>query len=308
MVFTVSNLPRALLALTGGAVADRVGPWRVLLGGDGVMVLAMVGFAVAAGLFGATMWLLVFTALVIGLVEAFYQPASGSMPRRLAPAPALARAMSANQLALHVSRFLGAPLGGVVVVGVGLVGVAVINASTFALMLLVLVLLWRWCAAEETAADETRAGGLWRRSLDGVRVAARHELLRPALLQLALFAGLLLPVMTVLVPLLGHARAWSGDMTGVIVGADGLGIGVVAAAVITRGTLPRPGRVGVGGLFLAAVGMAGMAGSPTAGVAVAAGAVTGAGVGAFTTHVAPLILGNAPATHVSRVQALVTVV
>src|SRR5699024_9777626 len=178
----------------------------------------------------------------------------------------------------------------------------------FALMLLVLVLLWRWCAAEETAADETRAGGLWRRSLDGVRVAARHELLRPALLQLALFAGLLLPVMTVLVPLLGHARAWSGDMTGVIVGADGLGIGVVAAAVITRGTLPRPGRVGVGGLFLAAVGMAGMAGSPTAGVAVAAGAVTGAGVGAFTTHVAPLILGNAPATHVSRVQALVTVV
>ena len=38
LVLTAINLPRVLLLLVGGAVADRAGPFRVLLIGDGVML------------------------------------------------------------------------------------------------------------------------------------------------------------------------------------------------------------------------------------------------------------------------------
>jgi len=43
-------------------------------------------------------------------------------------------------------------------------------------------------------------------------------------------------------------------------------------------------------------------------LAVAAGAAVGVGTGVFAAHLAPLVLGTAPRTHLARVQALVGVV
>ena len=67
-----------------------------------------------------------------------------------------------------------------------------------------------------------------------------------------------------------------------------------------------------GGLAAAALGQAGLvAGAVTPGgegVAVAAAVLVGAGSGLFTAHLAPVVLGSAPRTHLARVQALVGLV
>ncbi len=70
----------------------------------------------------------------------------------------------------------------------------------------------------------------------------------------------------------------------------------------------RPGAAAISGLLLAAGAVAGLAGAPGVPAAVGAGLVAGVGTGLFSAHVAPLVLGAAPGTHLARVQAVLVFV
>ena len=300
LVLTAINLPRVLLLLVGGAVADRAGPFRVLLIGDGVMLAVTLALALTLGSAGLSPALLIGAGLAIGLVDAFYLPASGTMPRRLTPGPSLARAMAARQLTGQVAAFGGAPLGGLLVALAGLTAAALFDAATFALMFLVLLLI----RPRDSPGDGRQPGpSLWRRSLDGLRVVAVDRTLRLSLLLVSAAAGLLLPVSSLLVPLLGRERGWSAGTAGLVVGAVALGTATVAIAVLARRASSRPGVAGPAGLLVAAAGVAGLALPVPSPTAVPLGIVIGLGTGVFTAHIGPLILGQTPASHLSRVQA-----
>jgi MFS family permease len=301
LVLTAIVLPRVLLLLVGGAVADRAGPFRVLLVGDGVMVAVTLGLALTLVSAGLSPALLVGAALAIGVVDAFYLPASGTMPRRLAPGPPLARAMAARQLTGQLAAFAGAPLGGLLVALAGLAAAAFFDAATFALMFLVLVLL-RPRHAPESRPEP--GPSLWRRSLDGIRLVATDRALRLSMLLVCAAGGLLLPVSSLLVPLLGRERGWSAGTAGLVVGAVAFGTASVALAVLARSTFSRPEVAGPAGLLLAAGAVAGLALPLPAPAAVPLGLVIGLGTGVFVAHVGPLILGRTPASHMSRVQAV----
>jgi MFS family permease len=301
LVLTAVTLPRVLLLLVGGAVADRAGPFRVLLIGDGVMLAVTLALALALGWAGLSPALLIGAALAIGAVDAFYLPASGTMPRHLAPAPSLARAMAARQLTGQVAAFGGAPLGGLLVALAGLAAAAYVDGATFALMFVVLMLI----RPRGSAGDGQQPGpSLWRRSLDGLRVVAVDRTLRLSMLLVCAAAGLLLPVPALLVPLLGRERGWSAGTAGLVVGAVALGTATVAVAVLVVRASSRPGVAGPAGLLLAAVGVGGLALPVPSPSAVALGLVIGLGTGVFTAHIGPLILGQTPASHMSRVQAV----
>lgn len=301
LMLTMINLPRTVLLLAGGAVGDRFGAWRTMIAGDAVMTVVTVLAAVAVWLVGEPAWLLLGIALAIGVVDAFYLPSSGSMPRRLVAGPGLARAMSARQLAGQFTGFAGAPLGGVVVATLGLAAAALADALTFAAMLAILVVL----RPRGQQPPEPPPHGVWRHMADGLRVAAADRLLRPALLLVVAAAGLLLPVSGLVVPLLARERGWSGVATGGVAGAIALGTMCVAGAVLVRGAWSRPGLAAVIGLLVASVGMLALALSGSPGWAVAIGLGTGAGNGLFAAHVAPLVLGHTTTTHLARVQSVV---
>lgn len=312
LVLTMINLPRTVLLLAGGAVGDRFGAWRTMVAGDAVMTVVTVLAATVAWLVGVPVWLLLATALAIGVVDAFYLPSSGSMPRRLVAGPGLARAMAARQLSAQLTSFAGAPLGGVLVVTAGLAAAALADAATFAVMLLILVILR---LRDESGMapplpvgpgrpEQPPASGMWRQMVDGVRVAVGDRVLRPALLLVVLAAGLLLPVSGLVVPLLARERGWSGVATGCVAGAVALGTMCVAAVVLIRGAWPRPGLVAVIGLLVASCGMLVLAVATSPGWAVAIGVGIGAGNGLFSAHVAPLLLGRSATTHLARVQSV----
>jgi hypothetical protein len=301
LLLTMINLPRSVLLLAGGAVGDRFGAWRTMIICDAVMTAVTLLAAAGAWLVGAPAWLLLGTALVVGVIDAFYLPSSGSMPRRLVADHGLARAMSARQVGGQLTSFAGAPLGGVVVATLGLAAAALADALTFAAMLVILVIL----RPRSPQPPGPPPQGVWRHMVDGVRVAVADRLLRPALLLVAAAAGLLLPVSGLVVPLLARERSWSGAATGCVAGAVALGTVCVALVVLARGARFRPGLAAVGGLLAAAAGMLALAVSASPGWAVAAGLWTGVGSGLFAAHVAPLILGHAAGTHLARVQSVV---
>ncbi|MEU9165267.1 MFS transporter [Streptomyces sp. NPDC048424] len=306
LVLTAITLPRTLLLLLGGAVGDRFGARRVMVVGDAVMLTATLALALAGSRTDPSPWLLVTVAAVVGTVDAFYLPAAGSMPRSLVGEAQLPRALAVQQAAGQVASLLGAPLGAVLVAAAGLTGAALADAGTFAIVLVVLVLVRPAFDVERSPRGE----GLLAGAADGVRVAVADPALRSALLLTAAAACFLLPVVSLLNPLLAREHGWSAGAAGLIAGGQSLGVIAVALVVSRRGTLRRIGRGAALGLCVAAPGIAAVALAGEAGVAfaVAGGIVTGAGSGMFACHIGPLVLTGAPGTHLARLQASLTLV
>ncbi|MFY1695989.1 MULTISPECIES: MFS transporter [unclassified Solwaraspora] len=302
LVLTTITLPRVLLLLFGGAVGDRMSARRVLILGDATMLVLSVVLAATAFHLGTPPWLLIVAGTFVGIVDAFYLPASGSMPRRLVDKNQLAQALALRKVGGQLVALGGGPLGGILVGLAGLAGAALVNAVTFAVVLVVLITI-------RPQSDRTEVGssrGLLEDAFDGVRVGFRDPLLRPALLLTGAAAGFLLPVLPLLVPLLARQEHWGVAVAGLILGSQSIGMVAVTLAVVRRGSLGRPGLLSTWGLITACVGVLGLAVAPSAAVAIGAGLVMGVGNGMFVSHITPLILAETPDTHLSRIQALLT--
>jgi hypothetical protein len=311
LVLTVGAAPRLVLLVLGGAVADRFGARRIVIGGEAALLVLTVALAVLLARFGSPTWLLLTSSLALGAVAAFCLPASGSMPRRLVPDDQLVRALALRQGSSQTVQMLAAPLGGVLVATAGLTAVAWGDAVALAAGLCVLVAV-RELSGPGSPGTAPRPPRL--DLADGVRVVARTPGLGAALALTGASAALMLPVPSLLVPLLGRASGWGAGVTGTVAGA--VGVGVIGASLLAA----RRGRRSSGpgaeraGFVLSAAGAAVLALAhpvgPTAGaVAAAVGAVTfGLGNGVVVARLAPLVLGSAPRTHLARVQALVGLV
>ncbi|MFJ8789379.1 MFS transporter [Streptomyces sp. NPDC102462] len=303
LTLSAITLPRVLLLLVGGAVSDRVSARRVLISGDAAMLVFSLVLAVVAYHLGTPPLLLIATGIAVGVVDAFYLPASGAMPRRLVAKDRLPRALSLRQAGGQVINMGGGPLGGVLVGVAGFAGAAVVNAVTFAFTLVVLVAIRP--RHDVPSAPRT---ALLKEAMDGMRVAFSHAVLRPSLLLTGAAAGFMLPVLSLLVPLLARQGEWGAGAAGLVIGAQGVGMVVITLVVVKNGPLGRPGLLSASALVLAGVGVLALGLSSSVTGAMVAGLIIGVGNGAFSAHIAPLVLASAPETHLSRIQAVLVLV
>jgi MFS family permease len=304
LVLSAVSVPRVLFLLLGGAVADRIGARAVMIIGDAVMLVVSAALVVLSVLVGTPLAMLVVAAIIFGTVDAFYLPAAGSMPRLLVDDHQLARAAAVRQTGTQLITIVGGPLGGVLVAVAGFTAAAAADAVTFGV---VFAILLRIRAMRAIARADSRRHVV-REAFDGLRMAIQTPGLRPLLLIIAGSAGFILPVSSLLVPLITRHFAWGASRAGLIVGAQGLGAVVVALSVSKWGQAAKPGLVACGGLLLAAAGEGLLAASAAPAVAVCAGAVIGVGTALFVSHVAPVLLTAAPAEYLARVQAVFTLV
>jgi predicted MFS family arabinose efflux permease len=216
----------------------------------------------------------------------------------------LPRALAVRQAGGQVASLLGAPLGGVLVASAGLPGAALVDAATFAVVLVVLLRVRPAFDVERSPRGE----GLLAGAAGGVRLAVTDPVLRPALLLTAAAAAFLLPVVSLLNPLLAREHGWGAGAAGLMAAGQSAGMIAVSLAVTRRGAMRRIGVGAAAGLIAAALGIAAVAAAPTP-VAAAAGALLlGAGSGMFACHIGPLVLTGIPETHLSRMQSLLTLV
>ncbi|WP_232323408.1 MFS transporter [Catenuloplanes japonicus] len=359
LTLTAIIVPRVLFLLPGGALSDRLGAWRVLVGADIAAAVATLTCALLLTVFPSSPWLIPLVALSSGIADAVYLPASATVPRLLTDeSGSLSRTMAARQIAGQSAALAGPALGGLLVTAVGLAPVVAANGLTFAAMAIVLIRLRPHLtttgrpdrvmsatghagtgpavdppaagptAGESSHADPPGSGAGTGRSRTaladavrgtaaGLRIVLVDPVLRPALALTAAAAAFLLPVSSLLLPLLARERHWPGSHTGLLAAALAAGTGGIALIVLLRGALPRPGLVAAAGLLTAAAGTAALAlgdrlpfgGRPAAGAcallpAAAAALVVGVGSGVFATHVGPLFLGRAPRSHLARTQSV----
>ncbi len=296
IVLTMIILPRALLLLFGGAVADRWGARRVMIVGDAVMCAVALALAVFAHTWGVGPILLMVVATAVGTVDAFYLPAMGAFPRLLVRDEQLPRALSLRQSTAHIVSLASAPAAGALLMAGGISTAAIVNAATFAAVLVVLTAV----RPRVRVALEVGGGSVLADAVAGVRLVLANPTLTALLVSTGLVAAVILPTTSLCVPLLAREHGWTPSAAGIVVG--GVACGGLAASLIVarRGMLGPPGLVAGVATVVAGAGIAGIAVSPHVAWAVAAAVAQGAGVGMFVSHLAPLVMALASSSHQAR--------
>ncbi|MFI5729494.1 MFS transporter [Kribbella sp. NPDC051587] len=300
LILLLAAAPRAALLLVGGAIGDRFGAPRVLL------VSCMAMFVVTAALVPATLaagepvWLLVCLALVVGVIDAFFLPSSRAMPRLLVPPEQVPRALASFQVTGVIFAVTGTAVGGVLVTWSGLTAAAAFDAITFAIMIAVLLIL-----RTSTAAAPPSQAGIFKSIAEGLRIAFGKPLTRALLITMTLAAGLLMPMDSLVLPLLARHHEWDAKTAGLVIATRSLGVGVVSFRILIRGAFQRPGVVAMLGLFGAAIGYIGLSQVDSIPLTIAAAIISGIGVGAFTGHVLPLLMNSVERGYQSRLQSVI---
>ncbi|MEU0941913.1 MFS transporter [Streptomyces canus] len=270
IVMSVSALPRALLMLGGGVIADRLGPRRVVIGSDAVRCATVLAVAALLFLTSPGLWPLALLALVFGTVDAVFLPAVGALPARVTSRGQLTRVQGMRGLGIRFAGVVGGPLGGLAV-AVGGAATAFAFAGlliAISVPLLVSVRI-RELPADDRNADagtvrgegaggETVSGGdagggkaragdavgtAWHDLRVGLRYIRRHRVLAPLMLAIALGDLGFVGPLNVGLTLLADERGWGASGMGWVLGGFGAGAGLASLLLAVRGRVPHAGHV-----------------------------------------------------------------
>ncbi|MEU3792704.1 MFS transporter [Streptomyces fructofermentans] len=256
LVMAVSAVPRALLMLGGGVLADRLGPRKVVIGSDAVRCGAVL--AVAALLFTADpgLWALTLLAVVFGAVDAVFMPAVGALPARITARDQLARVQGMRGLAIRFAAVVGAPLGGL---GVALGGAAAAFGLAGLLIAVSVPLLVSVRTGEPAPDDRAARRTPWRDLRDGLGHIRRHRVLAPLIAVIALGDLGFVGPLNVGLTLLADQRGWGASGMGWVLAGFGTGAGAAALLLAVRGRLPRAGSVAAVAIITGSVAIGALA-------------------------------------------------
>ena len=323
LVLAAGSLPRLLVLLTGGALADGVSPKRIIIGTDSGRSLLMVLTAGVLLSGHVTAWVLVAVALAVGLLDGLFLPAVAALPVRVAPPHLMGRVSALRTVTQRVGMLSGGPLAGWLIHAFSPAVAFLGSAALFALSVGSLTLVALRSPSPATparAADPAdlaavvpgapRRRGLLARVRADLVDAARLLRSRPLLAAvLLLIAGMNLGFagpFTAGIPVLADAHGWGASGAGLLIGAFGVGaaasgLGLLLVEQVPHGGLVQLVAVFVMGLAVAAVGIA-----PVLPVGLVAALVLGLASGLFGTIVYGLLLKLSAAEEVGRVMALLS--
>jgi MFS family permease len=233
IVIALQTLPVLLLSPYGGVVADRIDKRRlmvILQSAMGVQALAL-GVLTLTG--AVTFWQIGLLALLLGLNNAFENPARQSFMLELVGGDYLRNAITLNSVLVNVARTIGPAVAGILIATVGEGVCFLANSASFVAVVFSLVTMNQAALSPTTPAP--RARGQLREGLHYVR--RTRELAFPLLMMAAV--GCLTYEFQVSLPVMASR--------GLHVGAAGYGFMTAAMGV---------GAV-MGGLLVAAKGRTG---------------------------------------------------
>lgn len=273
MIMAVGAIPRAVLMLGGGVVADRIGPRRIVIGSDAVRCVVIIGIAAALLLTGPQVWLLVVVALVFGAVDALFLPAVGALPPRITGPDQLVRVQGMKALTNRFGGIAGAPIAGLAMGLGGPAAAFAVAGGLFAVSLVLLVALRvaplpqepdaktpgkasgeASDAASGKASDAAsgKASGVgkpdqprsvWRDLTDGLGYIRRHRLIGPLVVSNVLFELGGIPLINVGIVLLSVERGWGAPGVAWVIGGFSVGAAASAMLLTVRGRVARAGNV-----------------------------------------------------------------
>jgi MFS family permease len=156
-VLTAAAVPRALLIILGGAIADRVEPKTLIFRSNALRAL-VVGIVAALIVSGRVeLWQLVVMAVVFGAVDAFFYPAVSTFIPLLVPGDRLTAANGMFQATSQLIGLVGPAAAGIAVALVGTGLAFVLDSASFALAAVAIMLVHGGLRSTALRAQQERA-------------------------------------------------------------------------------------------------------------------------------------------------------
>jgi MFS family permease len=239
-VLLVQAVPRSLLMLVGGAMIDRLGARVSMLASMGLRVLLVAPLAILVITVSAQLWELYVVSAGLGVVGAFFLPASRSILPRLVADHELEPGNAVMNVTNQVSVIVGPTLAGLVVAAFGTGWAFAADAACFAAGLL--FVLWLPAIAQAPDAKPGAERGLGKQIVAGFRYAWADTGIRSALFIIAAIDFGANGAFDVGLPTLAHGRFAAGAAgLGILLGSAGVG---ATAGALAAGMLKRPQRMG----------------------------------------------------------------
>ncbi|GGZ92913.1 MFS transporter [Streptomyces spiroverticillatus] len=310
MIMATGAIPRAVLMLGGGVIADRFGPRKVVIGSDAVRCAVILGIAALLMITGPAVWVLVVVALVFGAVDALFLPAVGALPPRITGPDQLVRVQGMKALTNRFGGILGAPVAGL---AMGLGGPAAAFAVAGGLFAVSLVLLVALRVAplpesEEDTGDPDKKRNVWGDLTEGLGYLRRHKLVGPLVGSNILFELGGIPVINVGIVLLSSHRGWGAPGIAWIVGAFSVGAACSALLLTVVKRVAHAGRVRLISLASGSALVAVLGSVPTLAWAVAVAAPMGLLVAMSGGMTAGLVQTNTAPAFLGRVTSVLSLV
>jgi MFS family permease len=239
-VLVVQAVPRAVLMVVGGALADRLSSRLTMLGSMGLraVVVAPLALLVLSG--RVQMWEVYGIAVVFGIVDAFFMPARTSILPRVVADHELEPGNAVMNVTSQASVIVGPVLGGLTVAGLGTGWAFATDAVCFAVGFL--FILWLPSSARLAAGSAHPDGGLGGQIMAGIRYAWANIGIRVLLIVIAVIDFGAGGAIAVGIPTLAHGRFAAGAAgLGILLGAWGIG---ATAGALAAGFVAPPKRFG----------------------------------------------------------------
>ncbi len=302
-VLVVQALPRAVLMVVGGALADRLSSRTTMLGSMGLRaaVVAPLAYLVITG--RVQMWEVYGIAGVFGIVDAFFMPARSSILPQVVRDHELEPGNAVLTISGQASVVFGPVLAGLIVAALGTGWAFAGDAACFAVGFF--FVLWLQPRAAGDAAKKGR-GGLAGQIGDGIRYAWADFGIRVTLIMIAVVDFAANGAIGVGLATLAHGRFGAGAAgLGIMLGAWGVG---ATAGALGAGFVKAPTGIGWMIVFLcfwlgAGIGAVGLV--PYLAPAAVLMGVCGVGTGVINTYGISWLQRRTLPTMQGRVMSLV---
>jgi Major Facilitator Superfamily len=180
MLMTAS-IPRAVLMLMGGAIADRLSPRRILLG-------TAAGRTVVVGAVGALLWFhvlrlweLYLLGFAFGVADAFSMPAASAFLPSLLQRDQLVAANSVMQTTAQLTTIVGPAPAGLVIKMMGAAWAFLVDAVSFLFIIAAL-----WTLPDPPRATTAKKAPMWQSVIEGIRYVRQDSALSSLMLLAAM--------------------------------------------------------------------------------------------------------------------------
>jgi Na+/melibiose symporter-like transporter len=228
-----SCAPRVLLGAVAGVFADRWDRKRTMITADLLLAAVLLPLLLVHG--AGQVWIVFAVMFAEGAIQQFFSPAEQAMVPTLVPDTELVAANAVSGQVSNVARLAGSALGGIIAAAAGIGAVTIADAASFVASAALLTLVR---ATGRAAARPAGPGGPVRERIagigdelrDGLRLSARHRVLR-TLMIFALVTSVGEGIMgTLFTPFVEHVLHGSSQEFGLVVAAQAVG-GILGGAL-----------------------------------------------------------------------------
>lgn len=241
LIVAAGTVPRAVVLLFGGVIADRSNARRVMMLFNVIRVGVLVAVALWVLATPPTIAVLLFAAIAFGVCDAFYEPSAATVARQLVRPSDLPSYSALSQTASRLGTMGGAALGGVLVAYAGIDGSAAVNAVTFSIVVAFIAICLRPRFLLARTERESALRGIAR----GFTHLGGHPTTRTLVIALSGLNLAVGPAVGIGLALRAHGAGWGAQAVGLFEALLGLGAALGAVSVAKW----RPRREALAGFW-----------------------------------------------------------